>query len=87
MGSLGQGTWILILSSVFDMSCAAVLSQSVVSDTFVTPWTVACQAPLSMGFSRHEYWSGHSPLQEIFLTQRSNLGLLHCKQILYQLSH
>ena len=25
---------------------------------FATPWTVACQAPLSMGFSRHEYWSG-----------------------------
>ena len=24
----------------------------------VTPWTVACQAPLSMGFSRQEYWSG-----------------------------
>ena len=24
----------------------------------VTLWTVACQAPLSMGFSRHEYWSG-----------------------------
>ena len=23
-----------------------------------TPWTVACQAPLSMGFSRQEYWSG-----------------------------
>ena len=23
----------------------------------VTPWTVACQAPLSMGFSRQEYWS------------------------------
>ena len=23
-----------------------------------TPWTVACQAPLSVGFSRHEYWSG-----------------------------
>ena len=22
-----------------------------------TPWTIACQAPLSMGFSRHEYWS------------------------------
>ena len=22
------------------------------------PWTVACQAPLSMGFSRQEYWSG-----------------------------
>ena len=25
---------------------------------FVTPWTVGCQAPLSMGFSRWEYWSG-----------------------------
>ena len=26
--------------------------------TFATPWTVAHQAPLSMGFSRQEYWSG-----------------------------
>ena len=25
---------------------------------FVTPWTVVCQIPLSMGFSRQEYWSG-----------------------------
>ena len=25
---------------------------------FVTPWTVACHAPLCMGFSRQEYWSG-----------------------------
>ena len=25
---------------------------------FVTPWTIAHQAPLSMGFSRQEYWSG-----------------------------
>ena len=25
---------------------------------FVTPWTVTCQAPLSTGFSRQEYWSG-----------------------------
>ena len=24
----------------------------------VTLWTVACQAPLSMEFSRQEYWSG-----------------------------
>ena len=27
---------------------------------FVNPWTTACQAPLSMGFSRQEYWSGLS---------------------------
>ena len=26
--------------------------------TLVTPWTVACQAPLPVGFSRQEYWSG-----------------------------
>ena len=26
--------------------------------TLVTPWTVACRASLSMGFSRQEYWSG-----------------------------
>ena len=26
--------------------------------TFATPWTIACQAPLSMEFSRQEYWSG-----------------------------
>ena len=25
---------------------------------FATPWTVACQAPLSIGFPRQEYWSG-----------------------------
>ena len=25
---------------------------------FATPWTVARQGPLSMGFSSHEYWSG-----------------------------
>ena len=25
---------------------------------FVTPWTVDCQVPQSMGFSRQEYWSG-----------------------------
>ena len=36
--------------------------------TLATPWTVACQAPLTMGFSRQEYWSelpfpspGHLP--------------------------
>ena len=27
---------------------------------FATPWTVACKTPLSMEFSRQEYWSGLS---------------------------
>ena len=42
-----------------------------------------------MQLSREEYWSVgcHSFLQGIFLTQGSNPGLLHCKQILYHLSH
>ena len=50
-----------------------------------TPWTVARQAPLPMGFSRQEYWSGlPCLLQGIFPTQRSNLQhLLHCRQMLY----
>ena len=42
--------------SVLKMS--ALLSRSVMSDSLETPWTVAHQAPLSMGFSRQEYWSG-----------------------------
>ena len=40
----------------------------------------------SMEFSRPEYWS-IPLLQGIFTTQGSNLGLPHCRQILYQLSH
>ena len=95
---------------------------------FATAWTVACQAPPSMGFSRQEQWSGlplpppgdhpnpgiepgsqtlqadslpsEPPgkpkntgvdslalLQGIFSNQESNQGLLHCRQILYQLSY
>ena len=34
--------------------CVSVLSYV---RLFATPWTVACQAPLSMEFSRQEYWS------------------------------
>ena len=35
--------------------CVCVLSHV---QLFTTPWTVACQAALSMEFSRQEYWSG-----------------------------
>ena len=35
--------------------CAQILSHVWL---FATPWTIAPQAPLSMGFSRQEYWSG-----------------------------
>ena len=33
-----------------------LFSHSVVSDSFATPWTIACLTPLSMGFPRQEYW-------------------------------
>ena len=68
-----------------------VVSHSVVSHS-ATLWTVAHQAPLSMGFSRQEHWSGlpFPPLQGIFLIQRSNLCFyVPCigRRVLYHLRH
>ena len=49
-----------------------------------TPWTIAQEVPLSMGFSRQETGVGsHSLLP----TQGSNPSLLHRGQILYHISH
>ena len=39
-------------------SSSACVVASVMSDSFSTLWTITCQAPLSMGFPRQEYWSG-----------------------------
>ena len=41
-----------------------------------TRWIIACQAPLSMGFSWQEYWSFHALLQGIFLTQVEPTSLM-----------
>ena len=41
-----------------DSVCVCVFSSSAMSDSFVTPQTVAHQAPLYMEFSRQESWSG-----------------------------
>ena len=44
----------------------------------VTPWTAAYQAPLSMGFSRQEYWSGlplPSPVTEHAYTKNKRINL------------
>ena len=38
--------------------CACMLSHFNRVQLFATPWTVGHKAPLSMGFSRQEYWSG-----------------------------
>ena len=111
---------------VFSNDCAVCLvTQSCL--TLFTPWTIPCQAPLSMEVPSQEDWSrlpfpspgdlpnpGIEPrspplqanslltkpprkpkntevgsltlLQEIFPTQESNQGFLHCRQILYQLT-
>ena len=56
---------------------------------FPTPWTVARQAPLSMGIlqGRILEWVDMPFSREIFPTQGLNLDLLHCKWVLYQLSY
>ena len=63
-------------------------SRSVVSDTLLTPWTVAYQVLPFMGFSRQEYWSG-LPLSSPgdLSDPGSNPGLPHCRQVLQHLSH
>ena len=47
-----QNLFVLFLITVF------MLSRFSHVQLFATLWTVACQAPLSIGFSRQEYWSG-----------------------------
>ena len=56
---------------------------------FVSPWTVAHQAPLVLGDSpgQNTGVGCHALLQGIFPTQRSNPDLLHCRWVLYHLSH
>ena len=49
--------WQLFMNHNSKYSVKSV-SGSVACDYFATPWTVAHEAPLSMGFSRQEYWSG-----------------------------
>ena len=54
---------------------------------FATPWTVARQAPLSMEFSRQEYWSGLPfPSPGDLPNPGLNSDLLHCR-ILYRLTY
>ena len=54
----------------------------------VTPWTVTCQAPLSLGFSRQEYWIRVPfPYPGIFPNQGWNPSLLHWQEDSLLLSH
>ena len=55
--------------------------------TLATPWTVARQALSRDSPGKNTGVGCHFLLQGIFLTQGSNLGLLHCRQIVYQLRY
>ena len=66
-------------------TCACMLRRV---PLLVTPWTVACQTPLSMGFSRQDYWNvlpcpppGNLPNPGIWNPHL--LWLLRCGPILY----
>ena len=68
--------------------CMCLVTQSCL--TLWTSGTVAHQSPLFMGILQARMNTGascHAFLQGIFPTQGLNPGLLHCRQILYTLSH
>ena len=75
--------YFIILQQVDLTSCACAASlQS--CPILCDPWTVARQAPRSVGFSRQEYWSGLPfPSPADLPHPRLNPGLLHRMQILY----
>ena len=81
--SMEKSEW----SEFLPLLCVCVCARWVVSD-FAIPWTIACQAPLSMEFSRQEYWSG-SPFPSPGDLPNSGIepGLPHCRRIIYRLSH
>ena len=78
----------IVMSSVF--SCAYWLCVYLLrkwkwshDQLFATPWTAACQAPLSMGFSRQQYWSGLPfPSPGDLPNPGIKPGLPHCRQML-----
>ena len=53
----------------------SVLSRFSCVRLFATPWTVACQAPLFMGFPWQEYWNGLPFLQRISPEDLPNSGI------------
>ena len=79
----------LASETIYHHGC--VLSRCSHVRLFVTPWTVAHQAPLSVGFSRQGYWTG-LPCPPPGSSRSGDwtricLHLLHCRPILYPVSH
>ena len=78
---------LLIWQSLLKVGYVALVSHSVVSSS-ATPRTVARQAPLSVEFSRQEYWSGLPfPSPGDFPDPGIKPGSPACRQTLYCLSH
>ena len=79
------------LCAFFSRACACVLSHSNYIQLFVTLWTVACQVPLSMGFSRQKYWSVLQCPPPGDFPQGSNQHLLCisciCRRVFYDWCH
>ena len=87
IGIIGKSD-LTVLKFIIEEKENAVLSHSVMSDS-ETPWTVACQASLSMGIfqARIMEWVAMPSSREIFPSQGSNPGLSHRRWILYHLSY
>ena len=64
-----DGCQIPMRTKCYSLSCVQL---------FVAPWTVACQAPLSMGFCRQEYWSGW-PFW--YANDRKGKKVVHCSEV------
>ena len=80
---VANGICVLLISEV---KMKLLVTQSCL--TLCHPMDCSRMGSSVMEFSRQEYWMGsHFLLQGIFLTQGLNLGFLHCRQILYPLSH
>ena len=64
--------------------CVSVHTRFAVVWLFAAPWTLACQAPPAVEFSRQEYWSRLPfPPPGDLLNSGVNLCLLHCRWIFY----
>ena len=67
-----------------DTMYACMLSRFSHVQLFGFLWTISHQTPLPMGLSKQEYWSGLTCNLRI---EPESPGLLHCRRILYLLSH
>ena len=74
--------------TVIEQSVLCCATSLLSCPTLCDPMDCSLLGSSSMGFSRQEYWRGLPfPSPVTFTTQASNPGLLHCRQILYCLSH